>query len=109
MLFAIAMDYLLIQVSSVPCECVFSLAGETNTTKQNQISLALMEALQMLKFLLKKKHLNFTSGWKTLEAAMLGVIVQVDSKLGIMLDSLLDGDVEKARDELLSNDMKYDV
>jgi hypothetical protein len=68
-----------------------------------------MEALQMLKFLLKKKCLNFTSSWKTPEAAMLGAIVQVDSKLGIMLDSLLDGDVEKVRDELLSNDMKYDI
>ena len=63
----------------------------------------------MLKFLLKKKHLDFTSGWKTPEAAMLGITAQVDSQLGITLDLLLGGDIEKARDELLSDDMKYDV
>ena len=63
----------------------------------------------MLKFLLKKKHLDFTSGWKTPEAAMLGVTAWVDSEPGITLDSLLDGDIEKVRDELLSDDMKYDA
>jgi hAT family C-terminal dimerisation region len=103
------MDYLPIQASSVPCERVFSSAGETDTTKRNRISPALMEALQMLKFLLKKKRLDFTSSWKTPDAAMLGAIAQVDSQPGIMLDSLLDGDIEKARDALLSDDMKYDV
>ena len=63
----------------------------------------------MLKFLLKKKCLDFMSGWKTLEAAMLGITAQVDSQPGTTLDSLLGGDIEKARDELLSDDMKYDV
>ena len=63
----------------------------------------------MLKFLLKKKHLDFTSGWKTLEAAMLGITAQVDSQLGTTLDLLLGGDIEKVRDESLSDDMKYDV
>lgn len=29
-----------------------------------------MEALQLLKFLLKKEHLNFTHGWSILEVAM---------------------------------------
>jgi hypothetical protein len=70
-----------------------------------------MEALQMLKFLLKKKHLYFTTGWKTSEVAMFRETrVEADSQLGIMLDSLLGEDIEAARDELLSNDMKnYDV
>jgi hypothetical protein len=70
-----------------------------------------MEALQMLKFLLKKKRLDFTAGWKTAEAAMLGEIrVEADSQPQINLDSLLGGDIEKARDELLSDDMKnYDL
>ena len=49
------------------------------------------------------------SGWKTLEAAMLGITAQVDSQPGTTLDSLLGGDIEKARDELLSDDMKYDI
>jgi len=66
-----------------------------------------MEALQMLKFLLKKKHLDFTTGWKTSEAAMLGgTRMEEDSQLAIMLNSLLGEDVETARDELLGNDMK---
>jgi hypothetical protein len=104
------MDYLLIQASSVPCECVFSSAAETDTKKRNRITPALMEALQMLKFLLKKQLLNFTSGWKTSESAMLGETgAEADSRVGTMLGSLLGEDIEKARDELLSDDMKnYD-
>ena len=53
-IFRIAMDYLPIQASAVPCERVFSSSAETNTKKQNRISPALMEALQVLKFSLKK-------------------------------------------------------
>jgi hypothetical protein len=33
-----------------------------------------MDALQLLKFLLKKEHLNLTCGWSTLEAAM-GILI----------------------------------
>src|SRR5258708_17765664 len=63
-LFGIALDYLPIQASSVPCERVFSSTKETNTLKCNRIHPALMEALQTLKFLLKKERFNFTSGWQ---------------------------------------------
>ncbi|KAF8271226.1 hypothetical protein EI94DRAFT_1556486, partial [Lactarius quietus] len=69
-LFTIVMDYLPIQVMSVPCECVFSSAKETDTTKLNQISPVLMEALHLLKFSFKKEHLNFMAGWSTSEEAM---------------------------------------
>ena len=62
----------------------------------------------MLKFLLKKKRLDFTADWKTSEAAMLGgTTTDESSQLG--LDSLLGGDIEAARDELLGNDMNYDA
>lgn len=61
------MDYLPIQASSVPCERVFSSSAETDTTKRNRISHLLMEALQMLKFYLKKERLDFTSNWVTSE------------------------------------------
>ncbi len=64
------MDYLLVQAISVPCECIFSSAKDTDTTKQNQISPVLMEALQMLKHMLKKKCLNFMKGWSIEEVAM---------------------------------------
>ena len=56
-IFHIAIDYLPIQASAVPCERVFSSSAETDTKKQDRISPALMEALQILKFSLKKDHL----------------------------------------------------
>jgi hAT family C-terminal dimerisation region len=69
-LFSIAMDYLLVQATSIPCERVFSLSKDTDTAKRNQINPVLMEALQMLKHSLKKEHLNFMDRWWTSEAAM---------------------------------------
>jgi hypothetical protein len=70
MLFVIAMDYLLIQATSVPCECIFSSAKETDTAKWNYISPVLIEALQLLKFMLKKQCLNFMKGWAVPEEDM---------------------------------------
>ncbi|KAI6098645.1 hypothetical protein EDD16DRAFT_1433173, partial [Pisolithus croceorrhizus] len=58
-IFHIMMDYLPIQASSVPCECIFS----TTNKCWNCISPILMEVLQMLKFFLKKEHLDFSKGW----------------------------------------------
>ncbi|KIK20568.1 hypothetical protein PISMIDRAFT_105482, partial [Pisolithus microcarpus 441] len=63
MLFAIAMDYLPIQASSVPCERVFLSSAEMDTKKRNQISPILMEALQMLKYHLKQEQLDFMVNW----------------------------------------------
>ena len=56
-IFRIATDYLPIKASAVPCERVFSSSAETDMKKRNRISPALMEALQVLKFSLKKDHL----------------------------------------------------
>ena len=53
-----AMNYLPIQVSSVLCERVFSLSSETDMKKHNHINGLLMEALQMLKFSIKRDCLN---------------------------------------------------
>ena len=64
-LFAMAMDYLPIQASSVPCEHVFSSSAETMTKRRNCINVTLMEALQMLKFHFKKQRPNFMDGWIT--------------------------------------------
>jgi len=69
-LFKIVMDYLPVQATSVPSERVFSSAKEMDTNKRNRISPVLMEALQLLKFSLKKERLNFIDGWSTLQAAM---------------------------------------
>ncbi|KIK29766.1 hypothetical protein PISMIDRAFT_88716 [Pisolithus microcarpus 441] len=70
-IFRIAMDYLPIQASSVPCERVFSSSSETTTKRRNHISPILMEALQMLKFFLKKERLDFSKGWGVLQKDML--------------------------------------
>lgn len=57
------MDILPIQGSAVPCERVFSSAKETTTLRRNRISPELMEALQMLKFSLRKgRSLDFSAG-----------------------------------------------
>jgi hypothetical protein len=58
-IFSIALDYLPIQASSVPSERVFSSSAETDTVKRNRIHPLLMEALQMLKFGLKRSRLDF--------------------------------------------------
>ena len=58
------MDVLPIQGSAVPCERVFSSAKETMTARRNRISPVLMEALQIIKFSIKKGHkLTFTSSF----------------------------------------------
>ncbi|KIK16556.1 hypothetical protein PISMIDRAFT_113133 [Pisolithus microcarpus 441] len=70
--FTIALDYLPIQASSVPCKHVFSSSSETDMKKRNRIAPALMEALQMLKFSLKKECLDFTRGWITPKRDIVG-------------------------------------
>jgi hypothetical protein len=58
------MDILPIQASSVPSERVFSSGKETMTARRRCISPHLMEALQVVKFSIKKagRSLEFTEG-----------------------------------------------
>ena len=99
-LFLIAMDYLPVQATSVPCERVFSSAKDTDTAKRNRINSVLMEALQMLKHALRKERLNFMAGWQTSEAAMSGVAKKVPAG---DLSSLLGDNRDNALDTLLTN------
>jgi len=103
----IAMDYLPIQATSVPCERVFSSAKETDTNKRNRMSTMLMEALQLLKFSLKKERLSFMHGWSTPEAAMLGSVSQ-ESQPTHDLATLLVDDPERAVDNMLGVFTDYD-
>ena len=79
-----AMDYLPVQASAVPCERVFSSSGETDTKKRNRISPLTMEALQMLKFDLKKRCLDFMRGWATSEKEMLDDAEGADLLAGLL-------------------------
>ena len=99
-LFAIAIDYLPIQASSVPCERIFSSAKETDTLKRNRMSPMLMEALQMLKFSLKKdqRSISFTDEWKTEKAEMMRAPETTKEDL---LAQLLTGDRQATTDALL--------
>jgi hAT family C-terminal dimerisation region len=81
------MDYLPIQASSVPSERVFSSGAETMTKRRNRISPVLMEALQMVKFFLKKDRLNFMKGWVTAPAQM-AVDVDDDDVLATIVNDL---------------------
>ena len=59
-MFPVAMDVLPVQASAVPCESAFSSGKQTATPNQNQLNPALMEALQLLKYMYKQDRLNFT-------------------------------------------------
>ncbi|KIK35495.1 hypothetical protein CY34DRAFT_95971 [Suillus luteus UH-Slu-Lm8-n1] len=54
------MDVLPAQASSVPSECIFSSSKETCTLRRSNLSLATLEALQVLKFVYKQDRFNFT-------------------------------------------------
>lgn len=98
MLFAIAMDYLPIQATSVPYEHVFSSAKEMDTAKRNHMSPMLMEALQMLKFVLKKQHLNFIDRWAVPEEAMKRVLISDGDLTALFVDNsdaAIDGILQK--------------
>ena len=101
------MDYLPVQATSVPCECVFSSVKETDTAKQNRISPVLMEALQLLKFYLKKECLNFSAGWETSEEAM-GVVRKSTHSLADAL-GVYDAEDRDARLDTILNELEtYD-
>ena len=93
-----AMDYLPIQASSVPCKQIFSLSAETDTKKRNRISPLLMEALQMLKFNFKKECLNFAEAWMTSEKQMTDDDPDED-----LLCDLLQGDYQNAMDYIIQS------
>ena len=87
----------------MPCERIFSSAKETDTAKRNNISPALMEALQMLKFSYKKDRLNFTAGWTMSEGAMC-----VGPRPNHNLGTLFADDPDTAMDNILNEFGTYD-
>ena len=95
-MFAMAMDYLPIQALAIPCECIFLSSAETDTKQRNHIGPLMMEVLQMLKFHLKKLHLNFTETWVTPENQMTNNKPDVD-----LLANLLKGEYQNDWDKII--------
>ena len=77
-------------------EWVFSSSAETDTKKHNWINPVMMEALQMLKFALKKAHLDFMRGWIILEWLMREQGAKED-----LLTQLFGNDGEDAMDKII--------
>jgi hAT family C-terminal dimerisation region len=75
-----ALDYLPIQATSVPCERAFSSSAETDTERRNRIKYDFMEALQILKFGFKKERLNFTADLLTTPEDLTGVSPDIVAK-----------------------------
>lgn len=100
-----AMDYLPIQASSVPCERVFSSSAETDTKKRNRIISSTMEALQMLKSHLIKDRLNFTGGWVTTNDEMMAEDDPIRGPDNDPLTDLLEGNFQDSLDRV----MRYSV
>jgi hypothetical protein len=94
------MDYLPIQSSAVPSERVFSSSSETDTKKRNRIHPILMEALQMLKFALKKERLTFTDGWMTSEGSLCEP--EADESCDLLSLLLTDEDAEGVLDRIIN-------
>ena len=92
------MDFLPVQEISVPCKWVFSSVKETDTAKQNWISPVLMEALQLLKFSLKKERLDFMAGWAMPESAMDGT----PKPNCDLLNNLIVGNPKTAMEDILN-------
>jgi hypothetical protein len=69
--------------------------------KCNRLDPAMVEALQMLKFALKKERLNFTKGWESSQKDMLQSEVPYNADTVDILSSFTDGD-SSAVDTLLS-------
>jgi hypothetical protein len=73
-------------------------SAKTDAKRRNHISPLLMEALQMLKFHLKKDHPNFTTGWITSKKQMMEDNLDED-----LLCKLLEGDYQDTLDHAIQS------
>jgi len=95
-----AMGYLPIQASAVLCKHMFSSSGKTDMKQRNHINPLTIEALQMLKFHLRKERLNFTKGWTMSEKQMVNDTPDED-----LLAGLLKGDFQDKLDNAIKSIM----
>lgn len=115
--YAMAMDYLPIQATSVPSERVFSSSSDTDSKKRNRIAPVLFEALQILKSVYKEEALDFTSGWSSTERQILsdmedssvpslqGLLSSTDApSLQLAVDDIVGFLIDEDEDEIVEDD-----
>lgn len=69
-----ALDYLAIQGSAVPCERAFSSGAETDTKRRNRLGPTMFEALQFMKSWYKHDRMDFMKPWTTPEHDMRAIV-----------------------------------
>ncbi|TFY55049.1 hypothetical protein EVJ58_g8494 [Rhodofomes roseus] len=89
-LWRIAMDYLPIQATSVPWERLFSSSANMDTPKRNHIGPQLMEALQVLKYLIKRNRLSFMRHLQSLSNLVDNLLAEKEEVLSVHADLAVD-------------------
>ena len=79
LLWKIALDILPAQASAVPCERVFSSSKETDTLRRSNLSLIVMEILQILKFIFRNDCLSFNENLVCTEEELSVIDVSVEA------------------------------
>lgn len=104
--YRIALDVLLVQASSVPCERVFSSSKETDTlrTSRSKLSPLMMEILQILKFRFHADRLDFNNEWVTREED----ILIADISPNVTLDMIASRRIDKLL-ELIASEEGLDL
>ncbi|TFY58944.1 hypothetical protein EVJ58_g6089 [Rhodofomes roseus] len=89
-LWRITMDYLPIQATLVPCKRLFSSSADTDTPKCNHIGAQLMEALQVLKYLIKRNRLSFMRHLQSLSNLVNNLLAEKEEVLSVHADLAVD-------------------
>jgi hypothetical protein len=96
-----ALDYLPIQASAVPCERAFSSSAETDTKRRNRIGPNLMEALQILKYSIRNDLIDFTAVNLATEKDLVPVHTSQDLLAQLTQTAHTDGQWEDVMDKIL--------
>jgi hypothetical protein len=87
LLYHVALDVLPAQASAVLCKHVFSSSKETDSLCHSNLSLIMMEILQILKFIFWKDCLNFMEGLVSTKEEL--TVINID--LSVIEELLLAG------------------
>ncbi|KAJ7629620.1 hypothetical protein B0H17DRAFT_962751, partial [Mycena rosella] len=98
-LFRVALDVLPVQASAVPCERVFSSSKETDALRRGNLSLTVMEMLQILKFIYRKGRVSFADEWVATEEELSVIDVAPE----VLEELLATGQIQKMVDLLKSS------